>query len=74
MFPASYSLLLRSIDGHHDGFNENATLLVPTIAIRNERSILLEVMKKLSFRRLWNYTVLAYGCDEHPVTKTMELS
>ena len=28
----------------------------------------------LPFRRLWNYTVLAHGCDEHPLTNSTLLS
>ena len=24
--------------------------------------------------RLWNYTVHAYGCPQHPVTKSLEIS
>ena len=28
----------------------------------------------LPFRRLWTYTVLAHGCDEHPLTNSTLLS
>ena len=44
-----------------------------TTVSKNENSVvMLEVL--LPLRRLLNYTVLAYGCDEHPVMEATELS
>ena len=36
--------------------------------------ITLEAHLFLPFRRLWNYTVLAYGCEGHPIMETAQLS
>ena len=67
MPPASDSILV-SLD-QLDGGDENKTLVMPMVV----RGInVYEVM--LPFRRLWNFTLLAYGCEEHPVTETTELS
>ena len=41
-------------------------------AVRNDTSVSLTV--SLPYRRLWNYTVLAYDCEEHPLLETNELS
>ena len=46
--------------------------MVPAAASESEGSVVLEVVS-LPFRRLWNYTVFAQSCEEHPLTETMEL-
>ena len=43
-----------------------------TITVRNGSSVVLKV--SLPYRRLWNYTVLAYDCEEHSLLETNELS
>ena len=45
---------------------------MPTITVRNGSSVVLTV--SLPYRRLWNYTVLAYDCEEHPLLETNEQS
>lgn len=65
---ASYSLSLDPIDEHE----ENDSLLMPTTDDINESLVILEL--PLSFRRLWNCTVLAYVCEDQPVTAITELS
>ena len=30
-------------------------------------SLILDVIGGLTFRRLWNYTILTYGCEEHSI-------
>ena len=42
----------------------------------NETLVMLMVAKginvyelTLPFRRVWNYTLLAHGCEEHPITE-----
>ena len=65
----SYVLLLDSLDGINDGDGVN---VVPDVVIRNQSSVIFEVT--LPYRRLWRYTVLAHGCDQHPVTTTTNLS
>ena len=47
---------------------------MPTVIMKSGRSIVLELAQSLPYRRLWNYTILAYGCEEHPITDTTELS
>ena len=46
--------------------------MVPAVASKSEGSLVLEVIS-LSFRRLWNYTLFAHSCEEHPLSETMEL-
>ena len=52
-----------------DDSDENKTLVMPMVVIGIN---VYEVM--LPFRRLWNYTLLAYGSEEHLLTETTELS
>ena len=68
--PASYSLYLDSLDDlniyTHDEF------LDVTAFSYEETAIVLKVAP-LPFRRLWNVTVFAYDCDNHPLMEGMEL-
>ena len=52
-----------------DRKEENETLIMPMV-VKGINTY--EVT--LPYRRLWNYTLLAYGCKEHPITETTELS
>ena len=63
----SYSLSLNPLDGF-----EEESLLISTIAVKNGSSVVLTV--SLPYRKLWTYTVLAHGCEEHPLLETNELS
>ena len=63
----SYSLSLDPIGNEDDDL-----LLIPTTAVTNDSSVILEV--PLQFRKLWNCTVLAHDCEMHPVTAVLELS
>ena len=61
--PPSYSLSLQSLDGLEDMDHVETTATI-------EPSVLtLEVISGLPFRRLWNCTVLAYGCQGNNVLK-----
>ena len=42
------------------------------VVIRNTSSIIFQL--SLLYRRLWTYTVLAHGCDEHMVMDSTYLS
>ena len=67
MRPASDSvqISLDPLDRHED----NETLVMPMI-IKG-----INIYKiALPYQRLWNYTLLAYGCKQHPITETTELS
>ena len=63
----SYVIYLNSLDGENNGME-----LVPNIDSINESSIVLQF--SLLYRALWNYTVLAHGCHEQPVTEATVLS
>ena len=59
--PSTYSLSLQSLDGLEDMDHVETTATI-------EPSVLtLEVVSGLPFRRLWNCTVLAYGCQENNI-------
>ena len=45
-----------------------------TNTVRNGSSVVLNYKVSLPYRRLWNYTVLAYDCKEHTLLETNELS
>ena len=47
---------------------------VETNTTRTGDLITLNVIPGLSPKRLWNCTVLAYGCHNHPVLSDVELS
>ena len=64
----SYTMSLTSLDGQ----NDDETKHLPDVDMRNISLVMFQVL--LPFRRLWNYTVLAYGCDEHPLTNSTLLS
>ena len=37
-----------------------------------ESSMIIQVL--LPYRRLWNCTILAYGCKEHPIIEAIQIS
>ena len=49
-----------------------SSLIVPADTVLNGNSVTLDT--SLPFRRRFNLTVLAHGCEEHPVTDTIEIS
>ena len=67
MAPASDSvhISLDPLDSHE----ENETSVMPMVV---KGINIYEVI--LPYRRLWNYTLLAHGCEEHAITETTELS
>ena len=67
--PISYSLLLVS----NDGIDEATIVHRATIDEMIENSVKLG-LQPLPFRRRWNYTVIAYDCNQHPLTNIAELS
>ena len=64
-----YTVSLNSLDSQN--VNESNFELILT-KNESDTSIVFDVV--LPFRRLWTYTVLAYGCDEYPVMDTTYLS
>ena len=66
--PSDYTLSLFSLDGLEDidSVEVNTT--------RTDNLISLDVVLGLPRRRLWNSTVLAYGCQDNPVLSTIEIS
>ena len=52
-----------------DSHEENETSVMPMVV---KGINIYEVT--LPYRRLWNYTLLAHGCEEHAITETTELS
>ena len=52
-----------------DWFEENETIVMPLVV----KGINIYELT-LPFRRLWNYTLLAHGCEEHPLTEPTILS
>ena len=68
--PSSYSLSLQSLDGLEDMDHVETTA---TIELRFS-VLTLKVVSGLPFRRLWNCTVLAYGCQENSIMNGAELS
>ena len=67
--PTTYSLVLVSVDG----IDEETIIRTATIDKMTENSIELG-LQPLSLRRRWNYTVIAYDCNQHQLTSTGELS
>ena len=66
--PSAYTLSLISLDGLEDMDS------VETNTARSDNLITLNIVPGLPPRRLWNSTVLAYGCQDHPVLSGVELS
>ena len=62
-------MFLTALDGQNDGVEMKHLL---NIVFRNASSVMFQV--PLPFRRLWSYTVLACGCDEHPLMNATLLS
>ena len=67
--PTSYSVLLVP----NDGINEETAIHRATIDEMDRNSIDLG-LQPLPLRRRWNYTVIAYNRNQHPLTSTAELS
>ena len=66
--PSSYTLSLDSMDELED---------IPSVTTSTESSenfLSLNVVPGLPPRRLWDYTVLAYGCQDSVVLNDTELS
>ena len=66
--PSSYSLSLQSLDGLGD------MDYVETTAMMEPQRLTLNVVSGLSFRRLWNCTIFAYGCEENSILSGAQLS
>ena len=60
-------MFLTPLDDQHDDDGTKHLL-----DMRNMSLVMFLV--PLPFRRLWNYTVLANGCTEHPLTNSTLLS
>lgn len=67
--PSAYTLLLSSLDGLQD----KDSVETNTTSITDEL-IILDVVPSLPIRRLWNCTILAYGCRTHSIVNDFELS
>ena len=59
--PSSYTLSLTSLDGLASLDHVDTT---PTIGMS---FLTLDIVGGLPFRRLWNYTLLAFGCRENSI-------
>ena len=66
-----YTISLTSLNNENE--NESDFELSLMMLMKNDTSILFDVVA-LPFRRLWIYTILAYGCEQHPVTEATYLS
>ena len=63
----SYSLSLNSLDD-----KEEESFLKPAIVVTvTNGMVILKV--SLPYRRLWNYTVLVYDCEDYPLMEEKEL-
>lgn len=69
ILPDSYAIYLKSLDSNN---GNDGIKLVLSVMMEHERFIVFQV--SLPLRRLWNYTVQAYGCNEHPLMETTLLS
>ena len=68
LVPSSYSFSLIQVDTNYEEMI--ITVKDETIGI----FIVLNVVDELDIRMLWNCTVIAYGCQQHPLTNSFELS
>ena len=61
--------MLTSIDGvqNYDG------LTLPVVAIPSENESSIDIILEVPFRRVLDVKVLAYDCQEHSLTKMIEL-
>ena len=66
--PSAYTLSLLSLDGLEDMDS------VEVNVTRTDNLISLDVVLGLPRSRLWNSTVLAYGCQDNPVLNSIEIS
>lgn len=65
----SYAILLDSLDGVDD---DDGIKVTPNVTRSQNSNLVFQI--SLPYRRLWNYTVLAHGCEQHPVTSNTILS
>lgn len=68
LIPASYSIHFDSLDG----IQTNDIFLNASVVSITENFTILEIAP-LEFRRLWNITVFTYNCEQHLLTKEIEL-
>ena len=61
----SYAILLDSLD---DVNGDDGIKITPKVTRNHIQNSILVFEVTLPYRRLWNYTVLAHGCEQHPVT------
>ena len=54
--------------------NTNNPMLNATVEMRRSDSIVLDLVHGLTVGELLNFTVVAYTCDEHPLTQESVLS
>ena len=66
--PSSFTLSLESLDGLGDRFE------VQTHTKRNGHLLTVNIVTGLPAKRLWDSTLLAYGCQSHIVLSGVELS
>lgn len=57
----------------NDGINEETAIHRATIDEMDRNSVDLG-LQSLPLRRWWNYAVIAYNCNQHPLTNIAELS
>ena len=69
IYANSYVMSLTSLDDQNDG---DGIKRLTNMVVKNTGVAMFQV--PLPFRRLWNYILLAHGCDQHPLTKTAPLS
>ena len=60
--PSFYTLSLKSYDGLEDKPHVETD-----VSNTDSGSLILDVIGGLAFRRLWNCTILAYGCEENSI-------
>ena len=67
--PSSYTLSLESIDGIDDYIELETTNIT-----QEGNLVILNVTPVLPHNRVWNFTVLAYGCPQNKLLSGVELS
>ncbi len=65
---SSYTMLLESLDGHED------VMLKITNITTEGNVIVVDVDNRLPLNRVWNCTLLAYGCRQNTILRDIELS
>ena len=67
----SYAILLDSLDGVN---GDDGIKITPKVTRNQMQNSILVFEVTLPYRRLWNYTVLAHGYEQYPVTSNTILS